>query len=335
MGTRKVGMRDVARRAGVSLSSVSLVVNGTGYVSDRLRERVEQAMRELDYVPNDLARHLSQGSTGLVGVIVPTVMHPFFATLTAALQRDLSARGLRIILCSTADVEGGEAQYVEMLRRHGVDALVVAAHSDYDAGYWTSIGRPVVAFDRWLGDGIPQVSPDHVHAGDLLADLLERTGARRVALVGGPRRQVDGRLVTLSSAQAVTTLERRLDAADIRHDYVEVGSAIDLAAVREAVRGAFDRLGDMDAFIGPDIAAAYAVQEAIARGVAIPEDLQVVAYGGTMVTSTAGLPLTAIRQDFAAIAADLGGRVTALVEGRPIGDAVTPVHLDRGRTTRE
>ncbi|KFI65513.1 LacI-type transcriptional regulator [Bifidobacterium cuniculi] len=84
-------MRDVVRRAGVSL-----VVNGTGYVSDRLRERVERAMRELDYVPNDLARHLSQGSTGLVGVIVPTVMHPFFATLTAALQRDLSARGVAI-----------------------------------------------------------------------------------------------------------------------------------------------------------------------------------------------------------------------------------------------
>lgn len=328
MGARKVGMRDVARRAGVSLSSVSLVANGTGYVSAELRERVERAMCELDYVPNDLARHLSQGSTGLVGVIVPTVMHPFFATLTAALQRDLSARGLRIILCSTADVEGGEAQYVEMLRRRGVDALVVATHSDHDADYWTSIGRPVVSFDRRLGDGIPQVSADHAHAGELLADLLVRTGARHVVLCGTPGRH------HVAAERAATVLERRLDDAGIRHDSVQTGGPADLPAVHAAVRGAFDRFATMDAIVGTDIAAAYAVQEAMARGVAIPDDLQVVAYGGTMVASMAGLPLTSIRLDFAAIAADLGGRVAALVEGRPVGDATTPVHLDQGGTTR-
>ena len=84
-----VGMRDVAKEAGVSLSTVSLVVNKTGYVSDDMRARVEAAMKELNYVPNELARNLYKNRTNLVGVIVPTIRHPFFATLTAHLQREL------------------------------------------------------------------------------------------------------------------------------------------------------------------------------------------------------------------------------------------------------
>lgn len=88
-----VGMRDVAKKAGVSLSTVSLVVNGAGCVSDDMRERVAEAMRALNYVPNELARNLYHDRTNTVGVVVPTIRHPFFATLAAGLQRELSERG--------------------------------------------------------------------------------------------------------------------------------------------------------------------------------------------------------------------------------------------------
>lgn len=103
-----VGMRDVAKKAGVSLSTVSLVVNGNGYVSDDMRERVRKAMQALNYVPNELARNLYHDCTNLVGVIVPTIRHPFFATFTAHLQHALAAQGLRTMLCSTADEADGE-----------------------------------------------------------------------------------------------------------------------------------------------------------------------------------------------------------------------------------
>lgn len=105
-----VGMRDVAKKAGVSLSTVSLVVNGNGYVSDDMRERVRKAMQALNYVPNELARNLYHDCTNLVGVIVPTIRHPFFATFTAHLQHALAAQGLRTMLCSTADEADGEIQ---------------------------------------------------------------------------------------------------------------------------------------------------------------------------------------------------------------------------------
>lgn len=247
-----VGMRDVAKRAGVSVSSVSLVINGTGYVSRDMREKVEQAMRELDYVPNELARNFYHGKTDIIGVIVPTIQHPFFATLTAHLQHEFAPRSADDAV-PTADSANGEAQYVDMLRRHSLDALVVAAHTTHDPQYWRAIDRPVVAFDRNLGAGITQVSSDHVHGGELIAELLVRTGAHHVVMVGGPRAQFTdlGDHSTFPTVRYVQTLEDRLSQARIAHTYIESGEVFDIAGVRRAVREAFDTYPDMDAFVGP------------------------------------------------------------------------------------
>lgn len=342
-----VGMRDVAKKAGVSLSSVSLVINSTGYVSQDMRDKVEQAMRELNYVPNELARNFYHGKTGIVGVIVPTIQHPFFATLTAHLQREFAARSLRTMLCSTVDSANGEAQYVEMLRQRSLDALVVAAHTTHDSDYWTSIGRPIVAFDRNLGAHIAQVSSDHAHGGELIADLLASTGARNVAIVGGPRVQftdLSGSNTTFLTVRYVQTLEKCLSQAGIAHTYVESGEVCDLDGARRAVHGVFNAHPGIDAFVGADLAAAFAMQEATMRGIAVPGQLQIVAYDGTMAADCAGLPLTVVRQDFDAIAHALAGRIETEIT-RFAGDAqspmmqtpepeIVPVTLEARTTTR-
>ena len=340
-----VGMRDVAKRAGVSVSSVSLVINGTGYVSRDMREKVEQAMRELDYVPNELARNFYHGKTDIIGVIVPTIQHPIFATLTAHLQHEFADRGLQTMLCSTADSANGEAQYVDMLRRHSLDALVVAAHTTHDPQYWRAIDRPVVAFDRNLGAGITQVSSDHVHGGELIAELLVRTGAHHVVMVGGPRAQFTdlGDHSTFPTVRYVQTLEDRLSQARIAHTYIESGEVFDIAGVRRAVREAFDTYPDMDAFVGADLAAAFAVQEAVSRSIAVPGDVQIIAYDGTLAADCAGMPLTTVAQDFRQIAHTIAACVEHGIESSPQrpdatdGDAnmtIIPVTLHERATTR-
>ncbi len=184
-----VGMRDVAKAAGVSLSIFSLVVNNTGYVSADMRAKVESAMRQLNYIPNELARNLYRNRTNTIGVIMPTIAHPFFSTLTAHLQREFAARDLKTLLCSTADADKGEGEYVDMLQRHMMDGIIMAAHTEHPADYWTSIHRPIVAFDRTLGEGVPVVRSDHEQGGRLIARQLIDSGARHVVLVGGPRSQ--------------------------------------------------------------------------------------------------------------------------------------------------
>jgi LacI family sucrose operon transcriptional repressor len=319
-------MRDVAKEAGVSLSTVSLVVNDTGYVSDDMRERVAAAMKKLDYIPNELARNFYRDRTDMIGVIVPTISHPFFSTLAAALQHELAGRGYRTLLCSQADAEGGEAEYVDMLQRHMMDGIIMAAHTSHAPDYWTLIDRPVVAFDRYLGAGIPSICSDHVHGGQLIAQQLIRTGARHVVSIGGPRSQFhdlpahlsshslsqsarsnvslgsDGVNTTFPTVRYYLTLEHELGQAAIRYDYVEVGEVYDVQGYPRIAHEIFERFPDVDAIVGSDISAAYCVQEALRRGARIPDELQIIAYDGSYLTEAAGMRITAIRQDFATIA---------------------------------
>ncbi|TPF91795.1 LacI family DNA-binding transcriptional regulator [Bifidobacterium sp. UTBIF-78] len=299
-----VGMRDVAKKAGVSLSTVSLVVNNTGYVSDVMRAKVEAAMRELDYIPNELARNLYHDRTNTIGVIMPTIVHPFFATLTAALQREFASRGLKTLLCSTADANTGEGEYVDMLQRHMMDGIIMAAHTEHPADYWTSIRRPIVAFDRFLGAGVPTVRSDHEQGGRLIAQHLIASGAHHVILAGGPRAQFSGG-TTFPTVRYHLTVERMLAAAGIACDYVEVGAVADVTAHEAMARRIFDRYQGVDAIVGADVVAAMALQEAGRRGIDVPRDLQVIAYDGTLITELAGKRLTSVRQDFPAIAAAL------------------------------
>ena len=366
-----VGMRDVAKKAGVSLSTVSLVVNASGYVSQDMRRRVEQAMRELDYIPNELARNLYRGRTGMIGVIVPTLRHPFFATLVSALQGRLAKHELQTLLCSTADAVTGEAEYVSRLRRHMMDGIIMAAHTDHSEHYWTSIHRPIVAFDRTLGGTIATVRSDHEEGGRLVADQLIVSGARHVVMVGGPRSQFDDRgegATAFPTVRYFQTLGERLDAVGIRHEYVACGPVADVEGYARAVHMLFDRLSEsrsggsgvgdagippVDAIVGSDVVAACAVKEAFAHGLNVPRDVQIIGYDGTCLVDCAGLTLTVIKQDFDTIAERLAARIVDAInepEGQASKDGedskageesnsaaavdIVPVSLRTGDTTR-
>ena len=342
-----VGMRDVAKEAGVSLSTVSLVVNRTGYVSDDMRERVNTAMKKLNYVPNELARNLYKNRTNLVGVIVPTIRHPFFATLTAHLQRELAAQGLRT-----------------MLRRHMMDGIIVCSHTTHPNDYWTSIHRPIVAFDRVLGGGIASIGSDHEQGGRLMAHMLVNTGAHHVVMIGGPRDQFfdlaaqgdvpddfDLHKTTFPTIRYYLTLEQELKAAGVRYEYVEAGAVQDFQGYKKAVNDVLNRMptDGIDAVISSDIGAALCIREAMRRRIVIPRDLQIIAYDGTYLTDLAGMKMTAVAQNFDKIAQVAVGNIVRAIakEGDAKADTTSatgrkpyepdvliPVTLKLGDTTR-
>ncbi|WP_018142967.1 LacI family DNA-binding transcriptional regulator [Alloscardovia criceti] len=308
-----VGIRDVAKKAGVSTSTVSLVINNSGYVSDKMRELVTAAMQELNYIPNDLAKNLSKGRTNTVGVIIPTLQHPFFASLVARIQHYLDVQGMRALLCSTADQQTGETQYVDMLQRHTLDALIMGSHSQLSQEYWETIHRPIVGFDRYLCDSIPTVGADHVSGGRIVAQKLIETGVQHVVNIGGPRTRFHDRDrgVELLNARAMSSrpdssfptvryqlvMEDELLTAGIETDYITVEDLSDLSLFLSSAQRAFDDFADVDAIVAPDLAAAAVIQEATKRGIRIPEDLQVIAYDGTYITQFAGQQISSIVQN--------------------------------------
>lgn len=308
-----VGIRDVAKQAGVSTSTVSLVINNNGYVSEKTRERVTAAMRKLNYIPNDLAKNLYKGRTNAIGVILPTLQHPFFASLASRIQHYLDVNGLRAILCSTADQENGETQYVDMLQRHTLDGIIMGSHSTLSQEYWEGINRPIVAFDRYLCDSIPTVGADHITGGRLAAEVLIRTGAQCVVHIGGPRTRFHDRArgVELLNARALSSrpdssfptvryqlvMEDELQTAGIETEYIDVEDLSNFDLFHQAAHKALTEYENVDAIVAPDLAAAAVVQEAWRLGIKIPEDLQIVAYDGTYVTTFAGQQITAIAQN--------------------------------------
>ena len=142
-------IKDVAREAGVAASTVSLVLNNKGYVSAATRRKIEAAMEKLRYVPSEVARNLSLSRTKTVGVIVPSVSHPFFSELLESLESALYALGYKTLLCCTKEKDNAERAFLDMLRRKTMDGIIMGAHT-LDTALYANLDRPIIAFDRFL-----------------------------------------------------------------------------------------------------------------------------------------------------------------------------------------
>ncbi len=180
------GIRDVARLAHVSTSTVSLVLNNNGHVSDKTRKKVETAMQELNYIPNELARNLYHSKTNIVGLILPDIAHPFFGLFAKYVEIELHKEGYKTMLCSTVHEENGEKEYIDMLNRQMMDGIIMGSHS-LDIDEYNGIVRPIVSLDRYINETIPIVMSDHEKGGTLAAEELLRCGCRKVLQIMGNR----------------------------------------------------------------------------------------------------------------------------------------------------
>ena len=193
-----------------------------------------------------------------------------------------------------------------------MDGIVMCAHTSHPGDYWTSIHRPIVAFDRVLGDGISSIGSDHEQGGRLIAQMLIRNGAKHVVMIGGPRDQFfdlaargeveegpfDLGKTTFPTVRYYLTLEQELTSAGVKYEYVEAGEVMDFAGYHRAVSNALDKVATdgVDAVVSSDIGASFCVREALSRGISIPNELQIVAYDGTYLTDLAGMKLPRSRR---------------------------------------
>ena len=107
-------LKDVARESGLTVGTVSRVLNNRGYISDKAREKVEQAMKRLNYQPNEVARSLSKSSSNTIGLIVPHIRHPYFIEMISHLEYQAYQKGYRILLCNSRNIQEKEREYIEI-----------------------------------------------------------------------------------------------------------------------------------------------------------------------------------------------------------------------------
>ena len=288
-------IKDVAKLAGVSTSTVSLVLNNKGYVSAATRAKVEAAVQELHYVPSEVGRNLSLNRTNLIGVIIPDVAHPFFAALLHEIEIALYDYGYKTMICSTGEKKNAELAFLDMLRRHTMDGLIIGAHALHIENY-QHIELPVIAFDRYLCDEIPIIRADHHQGGQLAANaLLKRHPHHVVQITGAPTVHTTAHEHEDIFAQVIKQASVPLDTI------IMPANAFRPEDFAKAAREIFERYPDVDAISGTDLGAICALREASRRGRRCPDDLSIVAYDGTYLTRLGPQSLTAVVQPIPAL----------------------------------
>lgn len=182
---RSITIADVARRAGVSVGTVSNYLNGTKRQTEATRRAVREAMDELGYEPNINARSLRAQTTRTIGLILPNIVNPFFTDLAAVTEQRAWDRGYQVLLCSSLDDVETEATQVRSLHQRRVDGALIAAtaHSEFREPS-RAVPFPAVFLDRAL-TGRPSVATDNLLGGRLAAEHLVSLGHRRIGLVIG------------------------------------------------------------------------------------------------------------------------------------------------------
>lgn len=181
----------VAKRAGVSPTTVSHVLNHADRVSADMRRRVQEAIAELGYVPNPQAQSLRTGRTNLIAMLIPDIRNPFYPELVKAAQSDLETHGLDVLIFNT-DVPGGHAQehgrqYLRQIRNRRIDGLIVgdfALHGMHDA--LVGLDMPAVFIGDLPNQAVDNVKIDDFGGGRQMGAYLARKGHRRIAHVTGP-----------------------------------------------------------------------------------------------------------------------------------------------------
>jgi len=299
-------IRDVARRARVSVATAARALGGYGYVSEHTRARVRRAASALEYHPNAVARSMIKGRTHTLGVVVSDSANPFFASVVRGIEDVVGRQGYGTLLCNADEDPGKEAMYLRMLREKRVDGLIVSSTGG-PADLLRSIlrqGTPVVLIDRRL----PGVTTDAVvvdnRAGSRAAvEHLIGLGHRRVGILSGPRRLYTG-------AERLEGYRRALRAAGIPLDETLILEGDFKADSGYELVSRFVRMPRRPSalFVANNLMTIGALLRLKEMGVRIPQEMPVVAFDDMPWAPILTPPLTAVAQpsyDLGAAAAGL------------------------------
>ena len=300
-------LTDVAKIAGVSPTTVSRVINKKGYLSEKTITKVNEAMRELGYKPNNLARSLQGKSAKLIGLIFPNISHIFYAELIDKLEHELFKRGYKTIICNSEHNSSKEKEYLEMLEANQVDGIISGSHnlgiSDYDR-----VTAPIISFDRNLSPSIPVVSSDNYAGGVLAAETLVKSGAQNIIMITGN-----------DNSNSPTGL-RHAGFASILPDAPIINVSSDFSPIRKEmeIKSILTQQKPDAIFASDDLTAILVMKIADELGISIPEDLKVIGYDGTYFIEKFFPRLTTIKQPLQEIAHLTVDLLLQKIEGKEV-----------------
>ena len=322
-------MKDIARDLGVSVVTISKVIRNHGDISQDTRERVLRRMKELNYQPNLTARALVTGRTMSIGLIVPDLVHPFFAQVAKSLGAALRSQGYGLLIASSEEDPGLERDEINQMLLRRVDGLIVASAQTSPESFVELESRKTVfvlidrRFEK-LDANFIGVRDDLM--GEVATEHLIEVGCKRIAHIRGPELSTgNGRFGGYARALQKHGLKQR-------RNYVVMVDSVDASADNsgfEAMQKLLNVTPVPDGVFCYNDPSAMGAMQAIAQAkVRVPEDIAVIGCGNTFYAGLLSVPLSSIDQG----SADLGRQAAQLAlsligsktPGRPLSILLEP-----------
>ncbi len=321
-------IRDVAKHAGVSVATVSRVINETGYVHEDTRRKVETAIRELHYTPNEVARSLYKRKSRLIGLLLPDITNPFFPELARGVEDEMQANDFRIIFGNSDENRKKEKDYIQTFVQNNVVGVIASTnHPDNDT--YRKLDIPVVFLDR-TADNRPSVYSDGREGGRIAAQEMLSRGSRKITVIKGPKHirpaqdRYQGAIDVLSNEGIAFNVIQTSS-----YSFTEAGNW---------AKELFEKHPDTDGVIASnDIVATAVLHEALRLGKKVPDDVQIIGFDDIPLSTLLTPSLTTIRQpayDMGRAAASL---LIQLIENENVDNKTIqmPVTFTERDTTRK
>lgn len=324
-----VSINDVAKLANVSKSTVSLVINNTGYVSEETKKKIVAAMQELSYVPNQLGKNLSNRKSNIIGVVIPDIAHPFFSEFVKALEKDLFDQGYMLMVCSTLGRENVELEYLKWLENYTIDGIIMGVHTT-DISHYIKTKRPIVSLDRVISKEIPTVSSDHIEAAKITVEkLIENKCEHVLQFVGSSNANVTSEIYA-------SECKRRFEAQGKKMStHVMKKNTFFLEDYFAEAQVAFKNNPTVDAFIGTDMIIVQCEKIAYKNNLSIPEEVKLISYDGTQITKIASKEISNVKQNINLLSNNCVKTLINSIENKSKGVEImsVPVNWELGETT--
>lgn len=276
-------IKDVAYRSGLGTSTVSRYFNKTGFVSKESEEKILKACKELNYVPNALARAFKTKKTYTTCLVLPTISNLFFPELAITIEQTCIKRGYKVILCNTNEDVELEKLYLEMIEQSYVDGMIVATGERMYKKLTTD--TPIVFLDRvdFTTKKYSIVTSDHLDGAIQASEYLIQTGCQKLLFLQPNKKYGPATLRKQGFEQVMQKYQKEYDCISLEQ--------MSASSLDHLLQKGYD-----GAFAWNDYAAARFMEECRNRNIRIPDDMQVIGYDDIPIASYLYPKLTTISQ---------------------------------------
>lgn len=328
-------IRDVAKLAGVSVATVSRVLNRKGYVNSETKQKVEDAIAKLQYHPNAVARGLAGKKTGTIALILPDITNPFFPEMAKGVEDVARSRGYTVILCNSDHQGDREKNYIEILKQKFVDGLIFTSHTlqSEDIKYISENGIEMVVLDRApAAAGYCLVRSKNRQGASMAVKHLLDVGCKKIAHIYGPQD-------TITAQERLIGYESMVKDMPWFSPTLMVGGNFQIDGGMKAVEVLLERHPDVDGiFAANDLMAIGALKRLLKMGIKVPDDIAICGFDGIGLTEITDPELTTVAQSIYEMGATAARLVINKIEGVTSEDQVVEMDvqlLPRESTNRK